>query len=175
MQIGRLGAAGPDVTRLGLGMAALGRPGYINLGHASDLGRNHDPAAMEAHAHAVLDAAFAEGVRYFDAARSYGEGERFLSTWLAKRGLSRADVFVASKWGYTYTAGWKVEAEKHEVKDHSLPVLRRQAEESRALLGPTCTFTRFTRPPWRAAFWRSRTFCTSWRSCGRRDGKSACR
>ncbi len=42
---------------------------------------------------------------------------------------------VASKWGYTYTAGWKVEAEKHEVKEHSVPVLRRQAEESRTLLG----------------------------------------
>ena len=136
MQHRRLGAAGPEVTRLGLGMAALGRPGYINIGHASDLGRNHDPALMEANAHAVLDAAFAAGVRYFDAARSYGEGERFLSTWLAKRGLGRGDVFAASKWGYTYTAGWKVQADKHEVKDHSLPVLRRQAAESRALLGP---------------------------------------
>ena len=26
-----------DVPRLGLGMASLGRPGYINLGHADDL------------------------------------------------------------------------------------------------------------------------------------------
>src|SRR5271165_34964 len=135
MQSRRLGAAGPEVTRLGLGMAALGRPGYINLGHASDLGRDHDPALMEANAHAVLDAAFAAGVRYFDAARSYGEGERFLSTWLATRGLGREDVFVASKWGYTYTAGWQVQAEKHEVKEHTLPVLRRQVEESRTLLG----------------------------------------
>jgi aryl-alcohol dehydrogenase-like predicted oxidoreductase len=33
-----------------------------------------------------------------------------------------------------YTAGWRVEAEKHEVKDHSLPVLLRQYAESRALL-----------------------------------------
>jgi aryl-alcohol dehydrogenase-like predicted oxidoreductase len=135
MQQASLGAAGPEVTRLGLGMAALGRPGYINLGHAGDLGRDHDPAVMEAHAHAVLDSAYDAGIRYFDAARSYGEGERFLASWLAARRLGRDDVVVASKWGYTYTAGWKIAADKHEVKEHSLPVLRRQAEESRSLLG----------------------------------------
>jgi aryl-alcohol dehydrogenase-like predicted oxidoreductase len=44
-------------------------------------------------------------------------------------------VTVGSKWGYVYTAGWQVVAPKHEVKDHSLPVLRRQYAESRALLG----------------------------------------
>jgi aryl-alcohol dehydrogenase-like predicted oxidoreductase len=136
MQRRPLGAQGPGVSRLGLGLAALGRPGYINLGHAGDLGRQYDPAAMEENAHAVLDAAFACGVCYFDAARSYGEGERFLSSWLARRGLTRADVTVSSKWGYTYTASWQVRAEKHEVKEHSAAVLRRQAEESRALLGP---------------------------------------
>jgi aryl-alcohol dehydrogenase-like predicted oxidoreductase len=44
-------------------------------------------------------------------------------------------VTVGSKWGYTYTAGWQVEAEVHEVKEHSLPVLQRQIRESRSLLG----------------------------------------
>ena len=29
----------PDVPLLGLGLAALGRPGYINLGHGSDLSK----------------------------------------------------------------------------------------------------------------------------------------
>ena len=54
----------------------------------------------------------------------------------APRGASpRRASRSASKWGYTYTAGWQVEAEKHEVKDHSLAVLRRQVAESRALLG----------------------------------------
>lgn len=130
-----LGQTGLAVTPLGLGLAALGRPGYINLGHADDLGRDYDRAAMETHAHEVLDAAFAEGVRYFDAARSYGEAERFLAGWLARRGLRRGEVTVGSKWGYTYTANWRTDADKHEVKDHSLAVLRRQADESRALLG----------------------------------------
>jgi len=44
-------------------------------------------------------------------------------------------VTVGSKWGYTYTAGWRVDAEVHEVKDLSLDTLRRQLAESRALLG----------------------------------------
>jgi aryl-alcohol dehydrogenase-like predicted oxidoreductase len=126
---------GLGVTPLGLGLAALGRPGYINLGHAADLNREYNVAAMESHTHSVLDAAWAAGVRYFDAARSYGRAEQFLSTWLKSRGISPEEVVVGSKWGYTYTAGWRVDADKHEVKEHTLPVLRRQIGESKALLG----------------------------------------
>jgi aryl-alcohol dehydrogenase-like predicted oxidoreductase len=131
-----LGSAAVQVSRLGLGLAALGRPGYLTLGHADDLGRNYDLAAMEAHAHAVLDAAWNSGVRYFDAARSYGRAEQFLAAWLAARQLSPADVVVGSKWGYIYTAGWQVDAATHEVKDHSFANLQRQWQESRSLLAP---------------------------------------
>lgn len=123
------------VTPMGIGLAALGRPGYINLGHAKDLGYDYDVRAMETHAHSVLDNAWDNGIRYFDAARSYGRAEAFLSSWLKSRRIDPADVVVGSKWGYTYTADWKIEAEKHEVKDHSLPVFNRQLEESRTLLG----------------------------------------
>jgi aryl-alcohol dehydrogenase-like predicted oxidoreductase len=130
-----LGEATTSRKRIGLGLAALGRPGYINLGHADDLHHDYDKAAMEARAHAVLDAAWAGGVRYFDAARSYGAAEQFLASWLNSRRIAPEVVFVASKWGYAYTAGWKVEAEKHEIKDHTLPVLLRQYAESRNLLG----------------------------------------
>jgi aryl-alcohol dehydrogenase-like predicted oxidoreductase len=90
---------------------------------------------MERNAHDVLDAAYTAGVRYFDAARSYGRAEAFLSSWLEARGIEPREVFVASKWGYTYTADWHVEAEQHEVKDLSAATLRRQIAESRALLG----------------------------------------
>ena len=121
---------------IGLGLAALGRPGYINLGHASDLAGHTDVESMEAVAHAVLDGAYARGVRYFDAARSYGKAEAFIATWLARRGLSPDDVTVGSKWGYRYTAGWRVDAPVHEVKDLSVATLRRQFAESRDLLGP---------------------------------------
>ena len=122
--------------RLGLGLAALGRPGYINLGHGSDLAGRTDEVSMERGAHAVLDAAYASGVRYFDAARSYGRAEAFLSDWLTLRGLTPSDVTVGSKWGYTYTANWRVDATVHEVKDLSLANLRRQLAESRELLAP---------------------------------------
>lgn len=131
-----LGARGPLVTPLGLGLAALGRPGYINLGHADDLERDYDPAAMEARAHAVCDAAWAAGVRYFDAARSYGRAEEFLGSWLRVRGLAPAEVTAGSKWGYTYTAGWRTDAQAHEVKEHTLAKLQAQWAESAANLGP---------------------------------------
>jgi aryl-alcohol dehydrogenase-like predicted oxidoreductase len=81
----------------------------------------------------VLDHAYARGVRYFDAARSYGLAEDFLGTWLADR--SPADVFVASKWGYAYTANWRIDAEEHEVKDLTVSQLRRQLVETREHLG----------------------------------------
>jgi aryl-alcohol dehydrogenase-like predicted oxidoreductase len=130
-----LGATGLRVTRIGLGLAALGRPAYINLGHAFDVEGETDVAALERHAHAVLDAAYAGGVRYFDAARSYGKAEAFLASWLARRGLGREDVTVGSKWGYTYTAEWRTDAEQHEVKDLTAPTFRRQLAETRSLLG----------------------------------------
>jgi aryl-alcohol dehydrogenase-like predicted oxidoreductase len=90
---------------------------------------------MERRAHEVLDAAREGGVRYYDAARSYGRAEAFLASWLDARGLGRDDVTVGSKWGYTYTAGWRVDAEEHEVKDLTVDTLRRQFGETRALLG----------------------------------------
>ena len=123
------------VTPLGIGLAALGRPGYINLGHAQDLSETYEVEAMQAHAFAVLDEAWRQGVRYFDAARSYGRAEQFLGNWLRSREIDPGSVAVGSKWGYTYTAGWQVEAEKHEVKEHSLAVLRRQWQETQANLG----------------------------------------
>jgi aryl-alcohol dehydrogenase-like predicted oxidoreductase len=122
-------------ARLGLGLAALGRPGYVTLNHSSDLGGHYDPSAMESHAHDVLDAAFAAGIRYIDAARSYGRAEDFAASWLLKREIKPGEVVVASKWGYTYTAGWSTSATQHEVKDHSLTAFERQLAETCERLG----------------------------------------
>jgi aryl-alcohol dehydrogenase-like predicted oxidoreductase len=121
------------MSELGLGLAALGRPAYINIGHAEDLGPERGPDDLRARTEAVLDRAFAAGVRYFDAARSYGLAEEFLGGWLRSR--DPGEVFVASKWGYTYTANWSLDAEDHEVKDLSLDQLRRQLAETREHLG----------------------------------------
>jgi aryl-alcohol dehydrogenase-like predicted oxidoreductase len=120
---------------MGLGLAALGRPGYINLGHASDLTGHTSVEGLEQWTHSVLDAAYERGVRYFDAARSYGLAEAFLAAWLERRGLGPGEVSVGSKWGYTYVADWRVDASVNEVKDLSIGTLRRQLAESRELLG----------------------------------------
>jgi aryl-alcohol dehydrogenase-like predicted oxidoreductase len=131
-----LGRSGLPVSRLGLGLAALGRPGYINVGHRDDLAGRTEVAVIERRAHTLLDAAYEAGIRYFDAARSYGKAEAFLASWLEHRELPPGEVTVGSKWGYTYTAEWRVDAERHEVKDLSVTTLRRQLAESRELLGP---------------------------------------
>ena len=123
-------------TRLCLGTAALGRPAYMTLGHADDLPEGRSPEAMERHAHAMFDAAYARGLRAIDTARSYGKGEAFVRSWLDARGLSPGAIFVSSKWGYRYIGEWRLDAEKHEVKDHSVDALRAQLAESRAALGP---------------------------------------
>ncbi len=135
MQPRPLGATGLTVTPLGLGLAALGRPAYIDLGRDTDLGPDRAVEALERRCHQVLDAAYTAGVRYLDAARSYGRAEEFLASWLEKRNLAPADLTVGSKWGYTYVGNWRMDADTHEVKDHSLAALTRQTAETRALLG----------------------------------------
>jgi aryl-alcohol dehydrogenase-like predicted oxidoreductase len=120
--------------RIGLGLAAVGRPGYINLGRAHDLPGARTVDALRARVDELLDAAHAAGVRYFDVARSYGRAEEFLAGWLGTHPVRR-DVVVGSKWGYTYVGEWRLDAPVHEVKDHSVATFERQIGETRALLG----------------------------------------
>jgi len=131
----RLGSTALTVSRLGLGLAAIGRPAYITLGRQRDLGAERGVAELERRCHEMLDAAHAAGIRYVDAARSYGMAEDFLGAWLRTRNPPRDAIVVGSKWGYTYVGSWQVEASVHEVKDLSLETLRRQTAESRARLG----------------------------------------
>ncbi|MFH9826024.1 aldo/keto reductase [Streptomyces bobili] len=134
MPFARLATATTPTCHIGLGLAAVGRPGYINLGRDHDLGDDRSVEALRARTHELLDAAYAQGVRYFDLARSYGRSEEFLADWLAVRpGVD--DIVVGSKWGYTYTADWTTDAERHEVKDHGVATYERQRAESAALLG----------------------------------------
>ena len=119
-----LGADGPPVSVIGLGLAALGRPGYINLGHGSDFADGRSVEAMRERSWDVLDAARAAGITYLDAARSYGRAEEFLGGWLRHRSISPSEVIVGSKWGYVYTADWQVDADQHEVKIHDYLISR---------------------------------------------------
>lgn len=121
-----------QVERFGVGLAALGRPAYINVGRADALPEQRTVEALRERTGVVLDAAHRHGIRWVDAARSYGSGEEFLAGWLHERG--HGDVTVSSKWGYAYVAGWQVETEVHEVKEHSVERLRSQWEETTKLL-----------------------------------------
>jgi aryl-alcohol dehydrogenase-like predicted oxidoreductase len=135
LQPRRLGATGLPVTPIGLGLAALGRPAYINLGRDADIGAERTVADLRQRTHAVLDAAYDAGLRYIDVARSYGLAEEFLASWLDDRRLPPGEVVVGSKWGYTYTAAWRLDAAENEIKDHSIATFRRQYSESREILG----------------------------------------
>ena len=126
-------------ARVGLGLAALGRPAYITAGRDEDLGQDRTVAQMERRSHEVLDTAYEAGVRYVDVARSYGLAEAFLSSWLGSRDIPFGALTVGSKWGYVYTGGWRMDVDVHEVKDHSVGAFRRQLGETCELLGDWLT------------------------------------
>ena len=140
------------LPRLGLGMAALGRPGYINLdrddvfGAAGSEGRKLE--TMQKRADRVMDAVLAECAKrdnadeqlkpWFDCARSYGLSEKFVGDFLRSKNVKPDEVQVSSKWGYTYVADWKVElgeGEPHEVKDHSVENFLKQVKETEQEIG----------------------------------------
>ncbi|MQA08780.1 MAG: aldo/keto reductase [Pseudonocardiaceae bacterium] len=119
--------------RLGIGLAALGRPAYINLGRGPALPAERDVAAMREATWQVLDRAYQLGIRWIDVARSYGRAEEFLAGWLSAR--EPADITVSSKWGYAYVGDWRIDTDTHEVKEHSVERFRLQRGESWRLLG----------------------------------------
>lgn len=135
MENRNLGSTDIRVSRLGLGLAAVARPGYITLGRDRDLPAERSPEALYQRCAELLNAALDAGIRYVDVARSYGRAEEFLARWLAERSIPRDAIAIGSKWGYEYTAGWSIDAAVHEQKEHSLRRFQRQLAESRAVLG----------------------------------------
>jgi aryl-alcohol dehydrogenase-like predicted oxidoreductase len=133
-----------SLPRIGLGMAALGRPGYINLNRDAvfgDSGRSVE--VMQTRADHVLDALFrvcsvSNLMPWIDCARSYGLSEKFAGEYLRKHNIKPDDVYVSSKWGYTYVADWNVKLDPgvpHEVKDHSVDNFVKQMKETAEFLG----------------------------------------
>ena len=118
---------------IGLGTAALGRPAYITTNHGGDLAGHTSVEQMLENAIEVFDAAYVNGVRYYDAARSYGKAEEFLGEWIRRN--NPEDIYVASKWGYAYVGEWKIDVAVHEKKDHSVEAYRRQVAETKGFLG----------------------------------------
>lgn len=131
------------LPKLGLGMAALGRPGYINLKREEIFGSSDSRPVekMQKQADLVLDSLLANSADerpWIDCARSYGLSEKFVGEYLKKKNVKPSDVYVSSKWGYTYVADWNVQLDKgapHEVKDHSVENFLKQVKETDDLIG----------------------------------------
>jgi len=87
-----------QIPRLGLGMAALGRPGYINLNRESIFGDNsRSIETMQSQANLVLDSLFENAVDapWIDCARSYGLSEKFLGEYLKTKNIPADKVYVS--------------------------------------------------------------------------------
>ncbi|WP_296311681.1 aldo/keto reductase [Winogradskyella sp. UBA3174] len=120
-----------SLCKIGLGLAALGRPDYINIRSEHAIDKSID--AFRANAFKVLDESHNLGIRDFDVAPSYGLGEQFLQDWNDSR--KHNDVNLSTKFGYTYVANWELDfSDKHEIKEHSIAKLNEQWEISKALL-----------------------------------------
>lgn len=115
---------------LGLGMAAIGRPHYINV--RTNTTAKNELSELKANGFKVLDEAYNLGVRYFDTAPGYGLAEQLLMDWLANKNDN--SIQVATKWGYTYVANFDAKAIIHEVKEHSISKLKEQWQVSKNLL-----------------------------------------
>lgn len=144
-----------SLPRLGLGMAALGRPGYINLNRRAVFDKSDNQNVVERsvelmqnQANVVMNTMMKETKRisnsdnktlpWFDCARSYGLSEKFVGEFLKSNNVTPDEVYVSSKWGYTYVADWKVQlkdGQPHEVKDHSVENFLSQIDQTVECIG----------------------------------------
>lgn len=101
-------AAKASLPRLGLGMAALGRPGYITLDRSAIFGSEsvRSVDTMQQASNRVLDTLFElttedNNKPWLDCARSYGLSEQFVGEYLRQHKVDPKSVYVSSKWGYS--------------------------------------------------------------------------
>ena len=119
------------MTKIGLGLAALGRPEYINIREHQNIDKSKN--AFKKRAFGILTTAYGLGIRYFDTAPSYGKGETFLADWQQNQ-KEFLNAEFATKWGYTYVANWELGfSGAHEIKEHSISKLNEQWNISKAL------------------------------------------
>lgn len=118
------GQSGLMLPALSVGTAAVGRPAYLTLDHGRDIA-DPSPDGMRRLAFQVLDSAYAAGIRHIDTAHSYGRAESFVAEWIDRSGAG--DVFLTSKWGYSYVGDWGFDAKPQELKDLGLATYARQA------------------------------------------------
>ena len=111
-----LGSTG-RVSEVGLGCWQLG----ANWGEVSD-----------ADALAILRAAFAGGVTFFDTADVYGDGrsEQLIGRFLRQTPGAREQVFVATKLGRRGDPGWPANFTRAVIRRHTEDSLRRLGVEA---------------------------------------------
>ena len=104
----RSGGSGLEVSRLGVGLAAIARPGYITLGRAAtSRGRAQPGRALRARRRGARRGARRRRPlrrRRAELRARRGVPRRAGS---CERGVARDELTVGSKWGYRYTAGWR--------------------------------------------------------------------
>jgi aryl-alcohol dehydrogenase-like predicted oxidoreductase len=91
METRRLGATPFEITPIGLGCMQFSGPGLV-AGFYTPLAQDTITA--------VVDAARAGGINWFDTAEMYGRGhsERALTTALQVKGVAPGEVVIATKW-----------------------------------------------------------------------------
>ena len=119
-----------NLSNLGFGTAAIGRPMYINI--RSQKSTPFDLHKFKVDSTQILENAYQSGIRYFDTAPGYGISEDLLIEWLKSKDDPRIEI--ATKWGYEYVANFQMDAKEHEVKEHSLEMLNKQWKSSKKLL-----------------------------------------
>ncbi|MFT4971057.1 MAG: aryl-alcohol dehydrogenase-like predicted oxidoreductase [Paraglaciecola sp.] len=122
---------------IGLGTAAIGRPQYINI-RQDTTDTQFSLERFRQKGLEMLDAAYAQGIRYFDTAPGYGMAEQLLLDWIAHKDDN--SIEIATKWGYTYVANFDPNATQHEIKEHSLAKLDEQWEQSKNFLPRLFTY-----------------------------------
>ncbi|GAA5042834.1 aryl-alcohol dehydrogenase-like predicted oxidoreductase [Thermocatellispora tengchongensis] len=87
----RLGATEFEITPIGLGCMQFAGPGLVE---------GFYPAIGQETVTAIVGAALAGGVNWFDTAEMYGKGasERALTTGLRAHGVKPGEVMIATKW-----------------------------------------------------------------------------
>ena len=115
-----------SVSRIGLGLAAIGRPAYITTNRGADLGADRSVETLRG-----ADLADCSTPRTRPASATSTSRARMVRPKHFSADGSRAangvdDLVVGSKWGYTYVGGWDLAAPVQEVKDLSLATFERQ-------------------------------------------------
>ncbi len=124
------------IQNIALGTAAIGRPLYINIKQQDT--EIFDRIKFKQSSIEVLEAAYQNGIRYFDTSPGYGIAEQILIEWLKDK--KDRSIEVATKWGYSYVANFDPKATLHEIKDHSLSQLLKQWETSQQLIPYLSTY-----------------------------------